>query len=413
MASARISPLRAVTRGWRERATRSESRPPYLQKNEARVQKNEARDPSVYRMRQLHFAVCASLALLPAAKGAGATPFFVSLGDLEPRAASADGSVVVGTLAGGGTSRAFRWTQAGGAQFLADASGTIAAAWATGVSGDGSVVVGNTVDGRAFRWTQAEGVADPGLDLGGGLVYGVSADGSVIVGYACSSTACEPFRWTDAGGMESLGLLPGNLGGSAWATSADGSVVVGGSGGGAVASQAFRWTQQDGMVGLGLLGGAGQTIAFGTSADGSVVVGGSPAFRWTQSDGMVALPLLSNGLPPGNGSASAVSGDGSIVVGGRDNEPTTVFVWEVADGSRRVTHPDWTIGTVSGISADGTTLFGLGTDPTGKRFQGWVASLDALVLVPEPGTCLLVAMGLAALAAQQRDRRRALEGRPS
>jgi probable HAF family extracellular repeat protein len=101
-----------------------------------------------------------------------------------PRRASADGSVIVGgPVEGGG--RAFRWTSAGGVQFLGDVNYSDA----RGVSGDGSIVVG---DGP-FIWDATRGmrgleqvlVNDYGLDLTGWNLRnanGISADGSTIVG---------------------------------------------------------------------------------------------------------------------------------------------------------------------------------------------------------------------------------------
>jgi hypothetical protein len=156
------------------------------------------------------------------------------------------------------------------------------------------------------------------------------------------------------------------------------------------------------MVGLGKLEFWAGSEAHAVSADGSVVVGGFPAFRWTEAGGMVGLPLLANGLGPFD--AHGVSADGSIVVGDNDTQtgPSGAFVWDAAHGTRGIAFPGWTLNTVSGISADGSTLFGLGTNPAGEPFQGWVASLDALTLIPEPGTCVLVAPGLAALAARSR-----------
>jgi probable HAF family extracellular repeat protein len=94
--------------------------------------------------------------------------------------------------------------------------------FASGVSADGSVVVGAVEIAagqlRTFRWTRATGVevldllADPC-----GEVYGVSADGSVVVGTACISSSIiaasvpRAFRWTRAMGMEDLTLTYAHL----------------------------------------------------------------------------------------------------------------------------------------------------------------------------------------------------------
>ncbi len=87
---------------------------------------------------------------------------------------------------------------------------------ARGVSDDGSVVVGasqspNTVgvfDREAFSWTNGTGMVGLG-DLAGSkfhsFAFGVSGDGSVIVGQSRPTTGTEAFRWTSGSGMVGLG----------------------------------------------------------------------------------------------------------------------------------------------------------------------------------------------------------------
>src|SRR5215510_14161600 len=52
--------------------------------------------------------------------------------------------------------------------------------------------------------------------LPGGIFHsdarGVSADGMVVVGGSNSASGFEAFRWTAAGGMVGLGVLPGGTG---------------------------------------------------------------------------------------------------------------------------------------------------------------------------------------------------------
>ena len=57
------------------------------------------------------------------------------------------------------------------------------------------------------------------------------------------------------------------------------------------------------------------------------------AFRWTQATGMVSLGLL-----PGHcaSRASAVSGDGSIVVGYCTSKRETPFIWDSMNGMRNL-----------------------------------------------------------------------------
>jgi probable HAF family extracellular repeat protein/YVTN family beta-propeller protein len=218
-----------------------------------------------------------------------------------------DGSVVVGySYAGGASNRqAVRWTLATGIVGLGNLEGGDFDSEATGVSADGSVVVGfsETATGtKAFRWTEATGMvglgALPGADEGG-AAHGVSADGSVVVGWAGNAGGqVDAFRWTSSTGMVALGHL-GGFAAFATAVSADGSVVVGYSGHVDATLEAFRWTSSTGMVGLGTLPGGVNSQAFGVSADGSVVAGvslpsvldpggSSESFRWISEIGYAA-----------------------------------------------------------------------------------------------------------------------------
>ncbi|MBK8914967.1 MAG: hypothetical protein IPM64_10275 [Phycisphaerales bacterium] len=268
-------------------------------------------------------------------------------------AVSADGSVVVGLSANAaGQGEAIRWSNVAmvGLGFLSAAPNGHASqaySYATGVSADGSVIVGGSYDaaGRpeAFRWSNGAMV---GLSFLSAAPNGhasqatshatdVSADGSVVVGYSRNAAAREEaFRWSN-GAMIGLGFLSAAPGGYAHQArsfasgiSADGSVIVGGSYDAAGRPEAFRWSN-GAMVGLSFLSAApgghaynAWSIATDVSADGSVVVGQSrntagayEAFRWSNG-AMVGLGFLSaapNGHAPSATSAvNAVSADGSV-----------------------------------------------------------------------------------------------------
>src|ERR1039458_5486853 len=173
----------------------------------------------------------------------------------------------------------------------------------TGVSGDGSVVVGTSGEDTsygnnfyiAFRWTAGSGMVSVGVGYES-FANCVSADGTVVVGTSESNylSPDQAFRWTAGSGMVGLGYVPGGNSSSATAVSGDGSIVVGSSGyqdyvGAPGNYQAFRWTAGSGMVGLGYLPGGTNSTATGASADGSLVVGsasGEQSFRWTAGSGM-------------------------------------------------------------------------------------------------------------------------------
>jgi probable HAF family extracellular repeat protein len=227
----------------------------------------------------------------------------------------------------------------------------------------------------------------------------VSSDGSVVVGEGISSSGFEAYRWTQSGGMVGLGDLPGGLFRSfGTGISADGSVVAGYSMSGEEGTpEAFRWTQADGMVGLGdLPGGMSWSSANDLSADGSAVVGLSliqswpdpelfEAFRWTISGGMEPL----GDLPGGDyySHAKGVSADGAIVVGYSSTAiGLEAFIWDQDNGMRNLKSvlendyglhlTGWILKEAHGISDDGLTIVGGGTNPSGD-VEAWMVTFCA------------------------------------
>ena len=169
-------------------------------------------------------------------------------------ATNGDGSVVVGESAipkidNAYFSHAFRWTPSGGMADLGTLGNVQGYSAATAVSVDGSVVVGQSTAQsgsglsvvHAFRWTSASGMADLGTPAGdarNSRATGVSGDGTIVIGqYSASCIECgeRPFRWTANGGMQDLndllasaGVLPsGQIIYSANAISKDGQFIVG------------------------------------------------------------------------------------------------------------------------------------------------------------------------------------------
>ena len=171
-------------------------------------------------MRSKHCAFAAVLLSVSAASAAFAAASLTPLGDLPGGAfkssasgVSADGSVVVGgsTYSVYGYTQAFRWTSDGGMVGLGYPPGEPLVepfSTATGVSGDGLVVVGaGSFDYRysdeAFRWTSGGGMGGLGdlpMPFFREAAYGVSHNGSVVVGVIESDDSYEAFRWTSAGG---------------------------------------------------------------------------------------------------------------------------------------------------------------------------------------------------------------------
>jgi len=257
---------------------------------------------------------------------------------------------------------------------------------AFGVSADGSVIVGESVnsndDDEAFRWTSGGGMVPlgflPGVPLNpDSRAFGVSADGSVIVGQASNSNRDqEAFMWT-SGVMEGLGFLPGSSFpfSRANGVSADGFVIVGESRNSNGNVEAFMWTSGGGMVPLGFLPGAivginDESVAHAVSADGSVIVGVSlnsngdnEAFRWTSGGGMVGLDFLPGASFPFS-RARDVSADGSVIVGDANNSNGNgeAFMWTSGGGMVGLGFlpgapgPDFS--NADGVSADGSVIVG-------------------------------------------------------
>jgi probable HAF family extracellular repeat protein len=358
----------------------------------------------------LGVVVVGSVASFSAAQEAA----FCGVGDLPGGAVesrvwgvSADGRVVVGRSksSAGPLGEAFRWTMDGGIVALEPAPGGVRFGEATAASADGGVIVGQMYVGKSFRavrWVdgEIELLGDLGDESRYGRAQGVSADGGVVVGLSFSPLGTEGFRWTAATGMVGLGDLPGGAFGSeARGVSPDGSIIVGDSrshlGDSQGRHEAMRWSAATGMIALGDIGGSDGwfgSSAAAISADGLTVVGHGREFgavvvaRWTASRG---IHMIWPGIPFvwSTMRSYAVSGDGTVVVGGgwTDRRDYAAFVWSpYADRMRELRQvmltnfgldpKGWTLTEATGVSADGTDIVGNGINPMGYP-EGWVVYL--------------------------------------
>lgn len=145
---------------------------------------------------------------------------------------------------------------------------------------------------------------------------------------------------------------------------------------------------------LGGLNGATSynSNATAVSADGSVVVGrisgpGIPgqAFSWTQAGGMVGLGHLP-GNPFGAG-ALGVSVDGTTVVGEDGSFPPSAFRWTTSGGMMNLgdLQGGSTSSAAQGISADGSIIVGLGSSSSGLEAFRWTADTGMVGLGAMPG----------------------------
>lgn len=221
---------------------------------------------------------------------------------------SGDGSVVVGT---GGNVQAFRWTSGAGRVDLGDNPGGSFYTSANSASWDGSVIVGFSYGNgpsEAFRWTASDGM----LGIGGYNAFGVSGDGSVVVGQRPFN---EAFRWTSDAGMVGLGYLPDFFASVATGVSADGSVVVGYGYG--LSNEAFVWDSANGMrsipdvlAALGIpMAGWSNTAAFAVAYDGihTTIVGAGTNPSGFQEAWLARVPEPSPGWLIGMALASLIA----------------------------------------------------------------------------------------------------------
>ncbi|MBL7154529.1 MAG: hypothetical protein ISS79_12510 [Phycisphaerae bacterium] len=263
----------------------------------------------------------------------------------EATAVSAGGSVVVGTSCTASGVQAFRWTAAERIVGIPIPAGLVES-WATDVSADGRYVLGHgrksdspPYEYEGFRWHVSgslDRIAAPGLNT---MAKGISGDGSIAVGTSWGTDIDEEvFRWTEAGGLGRLdGLLAEAARTNADAISHNGLVIVGDRiYDGPPYRDCFVWSEGEVL-------GFSAHAANATSSDGSVVVGGLDnqqtslfeAYRWTAQTGTV---LLGTCLPDYHSRALGVSGDGSIIVGYVQNnagfDEQKAFIWDQGHGMR-------------------------------------------------------------------------------
>lgn len=334
------------------------------------------------------------------------TPAFQGLGVLPGHqssralAVSANGNAAVGSSTDSeDIAEAFRWTADSGMIRLGNLPDRPNSE-ADAASADGTVVGGTStfVDlFDAFRWTMADGItklAVTSTDPPPETVTGISADGTVLVG-AANFIFADPvaFRWTAAGGLEQLGFLSGSEGASvATGISADGSVISGQSTS-EDAVVAFRWTASDGMVALPLPSGTIAATGFAVSPDGTVIIGSSntdpltfKATLWSDPSTVAVLAHLPGGEQ--TSVARSVSRNGGGVVGQVnfiDPVEQVAFIWDATHGVRRLQDVlaaagleselgGWSLENAAGVSADGQVIVGSGQSPAGCE-EAFIATL--------------------------------------
>lgn len=228
-----------------------------------------------------------------------------------------------------------------------------------------------------WRWDRQTGqLEDLTSTFGGSEVMGfrASADGTVVVGQlnedGPNGLETYPFRWTQAGGVQSLGRLPGEGGGYATGVNGAGNVVVGNG-----VSRGFRWTQDTGQVELAPVVGDPESFARDISRDGRWVVGSSGgrvpgttrhrAVRWG-ADGVPEVLTMPSDTS--TSSIASVSTDGSVLLGSRRlvGGASESFQWTALGGYQAFMGlpADLLAATNHVMNGDGTVFGGFGFDRT-------------------------------------------------
>jgi len=314
---------------------------------------------------------------------AGETPFVLPLTDNrftrlpgiggndragEARAATLTGNVIVGRLLRQGAQRAARWTRVGSgySPTLLGPVGGVTPEIALDVSATGNVIVGST------RRTS----------FGSGYVAGPGAESMLLPVFLAGEDATTIF----ANGV-----------------SADGNEVAGFGRGGTTGNQiAVRWRKVSPSTYVANTISTGTNIrlydsAQGISADGVFAVGSiqrppfpsgftTPIRAARNTTPQAVGPVGQFGLPL----CRAASGDGSVIVGDWGFSGSA-FIWNATDGFQFLQDvatdtyglnlTGWHLDSATGISDDGRTIVGRGTNPFGWE-EGFVLFLG----VP-PGGC--------------------------
>lgn len=337
-------------------------------------------------------------------------------GSINPRALSGDGTTVTGSWRNSlGQDGVFRWRAGTGSVDLGRAGGSDQRASGEDINFDGTIIGGFSglfnSQTQAMKWVEGSGFTVLAATPGGpdyDYASGISDDGSVVVGGAQTGSG---YRWVGLTAPTAMPMIGGATSGVATKISGNGQVIVG-----ANYAPGQKPVRIVGGVATDLTlspGGAVGGSALNTNFTGSVVVGnasfGGPnshAFRWTT--GLGAMEDLGAILPNGFSSGRAVSDDGSTVIGVAQVTggvfSQAAMMWREGSGMVDLNTYLPSIGISTGgmylyegldVSADGLTIMGSGFDAQ-FGFKAWV------VTIPTPGSGAVVLAGLAVIARRRR-----------
>ncbi|MCC6841127.1 MAG: T9SS type A sorting domain-containing protein [Flavobacteriales bacterium] len=303
--------------------------------------------------------------------------------------------------------------------------GNVSSAW--DISGDGATVVGlgwlASFSAHGIAWNSTEGMLDLGSVYPGASTRAnaVNGDGSVVVGWQDFNGPWKSAVWrkNPLGGYfpnEFILIDPEgdpnsdfNQAGECSAVSEDGT-WIGGYGDYANNNEPWIWSEATGMLSLGALPNMGRGFVSGMSADGSIVVGwfdgqffGSPrkAFIWTEADGLqdlntyatTVLGVVLNGQQLY--SASDISPDGHYITGTGMGSSFDMFAFRLELGTTTGLFPDHAKGAINAWPNPVIDVLNLENDGAAELT---LAGVDGAVVLHQavPGSVQLDLSGLAA-----------------
>lgn len=320
------------------------------------------------------------------------------IGGNDAVAVSDDGLVVVGCITDVALNAevAARWTQATGwvsLGHLPNALSCPSRSNAYDVSGDGSTVVGLSwegCNGRGFIWTEATLMEElEVLGVGQNRASAIAGDGSVIGGFAQSSNRSPVLWYPDLTGVE-LDLAAA---GEIYGFNNDGSIGLGNWDGDAF----FMDTTTLNKTFIGQLNAGWVGIPEDITEAGDRIVGfdvsglSTEGWTWTPGGGMQSLSsyftgLGATGVPAVVNVATAMSDDGTVIVGRAGFFPSQGFIFDA-------TPPVWQdVGNgLAGVAGVPTMVGG------GDQTVGSLTTLDVSSAAPSASAWLIV--GLSDLSA--------------
>jgi len=208
------------------------------------------------------------------------------------------------------------------------------------VVGTGSAISGaaNSYETHAFQWTKTTGMVNIGVSLGFAYsnAVGINSSGEVV-GYTSRGHGFEPFRWSEARGMELLTSLDNYF---PTAINDAGQILL------VLESQ----SDPDYLDGASVLSATGvktdiikcnmcNAAAWAINGSGAVAgTDGKHAFVWTSDGGIRLIP----GIPAGVTSSAATGiNDNGTVIGTiySTSSQLSPFIWSASGGYREIAAP--------------------------------------------------------------------------